>query len=115
MTVKAFQGSGLTKLDEDEIGALNQWLTNFSVELLTEKHTRAGCKTPIETSIDGEFEGWSGETLFKLMNGQIWKQSSYSYTYTYKYSPPVVIYSSGGSCKLKVDGVDGEIMVEQLK
>jgi hypothetical protein len=115
MSKSAFQGAGLSKLDANEIAVLNQWLTDFSGKLLIDKQNKAGCKTPIETSIDGEFEGWAGETLFKLMNGQIWKQSSYSYTYTYKYSPSVVIYDSGGSCKLKVDGVNGEISVERLK
>ncbi len=26
----------------------------------------------IETQIDGDFEGWEGETIVKLMNGQVW-------------------------------------------
>ena len=28
----------------------------------------------IESKIDGEFEGWEGDTIFKMMNGQIWQQ-----------------------------------------
>ena len=90
-------------------------MTDFATQVLTEKQSKAGCQTPIETSIDGEFEGWTGDTVFKLMNGQIWKQSSYNYTYSYKYSPSVLIFKSGGLCKLKVDGVDGEISVDRLK
>ncbi|MDR0881742.1 MAG: hypothetical protein LBP55_04270, partial [Candidatus Adiutrix sp.] len=39
-----------------------------------------GCSGAIESQIDGTFEGWSGETVFKLTNGQIWQQSSYAYT-----------------------------------
>lgn len=35
----------------------------------------------IETSIDGDFEGWDGETIFKMMNGSIWQKASYNYTY----------------------------------
>ena len=27
----------------------------------------------IESSIDGEFEGWDGDTVVRLMNGQIWQ------------------------------------------
>lgn len=46
----------------------------------------------IETSIDGEFEGWKGDTIFKLQNGQIWQQSSYKYEYHYSYSPKVILY-----------------------
>jgi hypothetical protein len=115
MSQKVFQSAGLAKLDAEELEVLNQWLTDFATQVLTEKQSKAGCQTPIETSIDGEFEGWTGETVFKLRNGQIWKQSSYNYTYSYKYSPSVLIFKSGGSCKLKVDGVDGEISVDRLK
>jgi hypothetical protein len=49
-------------------------------------------KTVIESSIDGEFKGWDGSTIFKLSNGQIWQQSSYAYMYHYAYNPPVLIY-----------------------
>lgn len=69
----------------------------------------------VESSIDGDFEGWEGETIFKLMNGQIWQQASYDYNYTYSYNPDVVIYRSGSVYKMKVDGVDDTIEVVRLK
>jgi outer membrane murein-binding lipoprotein Lpp len=69
----------------------------------------------IETNIDGEFEGWEGETIFKMMNGSIWQQSSYAYTYHYAYMPDVIIYRKGGSYYMKVEGVDDEIQVRQLR
>jgi len=68
----------------------------------------------IETRIDGEFEGWEGETIFKMMNGQIWQQSSYAYMYHYAYSPEVIIYKTSSGYVLKVDGVDETINVVQL-
>ncbi|UZD21195.1 hypothetical protein [Algoriphagus halophytocola] len=68
----------------------------------------------IETRIDGEFEGWEGETIFKMMNGQIWQQSSYSYMYHYAYSPEVIIYKTSSGFVMKVDGVDETINVVQL-
>lgn len=74
-----------------------------------------GCSGAIESQIDGTFEGWSGETIFKLKNGQIWQQSSYAYTYHYAYSPEVLIYSGGGGCKMKVDGFSDSIFVKRLK
>ena len=74
-----------------------------------------GCSGAIESQIDGTFEGWSGETIFKLTNGQIWQQSSYSYTYHYAYRPEVVIYPAGGGCKMKVDGVRDSIAVKRVK
>ena len=32
----------------------------------------------IESNIDGAFEGWNGDTVYRLMNGQTWKQKEYN-------------------------------------
>ena len=69
----------------------------------------------IESKIDGEFEGWEGETVFKLMNGQIWQQSSYNYRYHYAFMPNVLIYPSNGRHKMKVDGIKDTIYVQRLR
>lgn len=69
----------------------------------------------IETQIDGEFEGWDGETIFKLMNGQIWQQSSYQYMYHYSYCPQVLIYEFNDTWNMKVEDVDASINVVKLK
>lgn len=69
----------------------------------------------IETQIDGEFEGWEGETIFKMMNGTIWQQASYAYTYHYAYMPDVIIYRKGGAYYMKVENVDDEIQVRQIR
>ena len=74
-----------------------------------------GTSNVIESRIDGDFEGWEGETVVKLMNGQIWQQSSYHYHYHYAYMPEVLIYKSGGTYKMKVDGVDTDVSVIRLK
>jgi hypothetical protein len=74
-----------------------------------------GTSNVIESRVDGDFEGWEGETVVKLMNGQIWQQSSYHYHYHYAYMPEVLIYTSGGSYKMKVDGVDKDVSVIRLK
>jgi hypothetical protein len=68
-----------------------------------------------ESKIDGEFHGWSGNTLFALANGQIWQQASYALTHHYAYSPNVVIYRSGTAIKMKVDGVDQTISIKRIK
>jgi hypothetical protein len=69
----------------------------------------------IESNIDGDFEGWEGETIFKLDNGQIWQQTSYAYTYHYAYHPEVMIINVKGTWKMKVEGVDDMIEVKRLK
>ena len=67
------------------------------------------------TQIDGDFEGWEGETIFKLTNGTIWQQASYDYTYHYAYRPDVIIYKKGGTYYMKVEDVDDEIQVTQIR
>lgn len=69
----------------------------------------------IESRIDGEFEGWDGETVFRLQNGQIWQQSSYAYHYSYLYSPNVVIMRLRGGYEMQVEGVGQRIGVHRLR
>jgi hypothetical protein len=68
-----------------------------------------------ESKIEGEFHGWSGNTLFALANGQIWQQSSYALTRHFAHSPKVVIYRSGTAVKMKVEGVDHTIVIKRIK
>lgn len=90
----------------DDSGAIGQGFTetwtNYTGQVL-------------ETKIDGKFEGWEGETIFKMMNGTIWQQTSYSYKYHYAYMPSVIIYKKRGTYYMKVEDVDDEIQVRQIK
>lgn len=45
----------------------------------------------IDSQIAGEFTGWDGNTVFRLMNGQIWQQASYAYTHHYDFMPKILI------------------------
>jgi hypothetical protein len=56
-----------------------------------------------EAQIDGDFNGWDGETIYKLMDGHIIQQASYHYHYHYAYSPHVIIYKSDGGYKIHVE------------
>jgi hypothetical protein len=69
----------------------------------------------VRTCIDGDFEGWDGDTVFTLCNGQIWQQSSYDYTYHYAYRPDVLIYQTGSGYRMKVEGVNDTIRVIRLR
>ena len=68
----------------------------------------------IVSRIDGDFEGWEGETIFKLENGQIWQQVTYAYTYRYAFRPKVLIIKTHCAYKMSVDGVSGTIFVKRL-
>ena len=69
----------------------------------------------IESNISGSFEGWKGETIFKLMNGEIWQQTEYYYEYHYAFSPKVLIIPSAGGYKAKVEGVNKAVGVTRLR
>ena len=72
-------------------------------------------KNVIETQILGEFKGWEGETIFKMLNGQVWQQAIYAYMYHYAYIPNVLIYQFKGDWIMKVEGVDETIRVKRLQ
>jgi hypothetical protein len=69
----------------------------------------------IESQIDGDFNGWEGETVIRLTNGQIWKQSAYYYEYHYAFMPKVLILESGAIYKAKVEGTEESVAVIRLK
>lgn len=114
---------------EDEITALKEENEEMQEQLQTVQHFDDGnfsnsysgsgglayTGSAVETKIDGEFTGWEGETIFKMMNGSIWQQASYDYTYHYAYMPDVLIYSKSGSYYMRVEGVDEEIRVIRVK
>lgn len=69
-----------------------------------------------EGKIDGDFNGWEGETVYKLMDGHIIQQSSYHYHYHYAYSPQVIIYQASGGYKIHVEGDnDTDVSIQILK
>lgn len=118
---------GLNKLSSSEKEKLRLFLIDIFMKGFKEgekeaskrifKKNKSTYTTPevIESQIDGDFEGWEGETVVKLMNGQIWMQTEYYYEYMYAYMPDVLIYKSSGGYKMKVEGIDQAVEVRLLK
>jgi hypothetical protein len=69
----------------------------------------------IETRVDGEFEGWAGDTIVKTTNGQIWQQSEFYVFYHYSYSPNVLIVKVANGYKMQVEGISHAVDVLLLK
>ena len=63
----------------------------------------------VEGTIDGEFTGWSGDSQYKLTNGQTWKQAAYKYEYKYVYRPEVTIYTASSGTIMDVDGAKAQV------
>jgi hypothetical protein len=74
-------------------------------------------REPIKTNIIGEFNGWRGKNIFKLANGQVWKQSEKSSFYIPKRTNPAVTIKpkSMGSWQLYVDGFGRGVKVKRIK
>lgn len=114
MTAAEFRNAGLNKLSVQELANLNNWLNVFAQQVakaVSQKNT----PDVIESQIEGDFNGWEGETLFKLTNGQIWQQAEYDYEYEYAFQPEVTIYKTAAGYKMKVEGMDDEILVRRVK
>lgn len=67
-----------------------------------------------QSQIDGEFTGWSGNTIFKLVNVQRWQQSTYDYYYSYLYRPDVSIFLINGSYVMQVQGISNTVKVTRV-
>ena len=115
MGADRFSSMGLSNLSQPQVDQLNMWIQAYSQYYATSVSTPSSSGA-IETRIDGDFNGWEGETVYKMENGQIWQQSSYHYHYHYAYRPKVFIFQSGGGYKIKVEG-DGDesVSVRRLK
>lgn len=83
MTPEEFSAAGLGKLSPAEIEALNRWVVRYTAgearivsvqSPVVREAIREFDATGIRSRISGEFRGWSGETVFRLENGQVWKQ-----------------------------------------
>lgn len=59
----------------------------------------------IKSNIKGAFKGCDGNSVYELVNGQIWQQSMYKYEYQYAYSPEVTIYPTSGGYTMRVAGM----------
>jgi hypothetical protein len=113
MTGDEYRAAGLEKLSAQELVALDDWIGDLVVRLLTARK-RASCSSRFESRIEGEFEGWTGRTVVQLENGQVWRQRSGTELYAYRVSPAVQIHRSAHGCQMKVDGVAQEVPVERL-
>lgn len=74
----------------------------------------------LEARLVGDFDGWSGNTVFRLDNGQVWQQTK-NYIPDYKPRDPVsqprVTISRGfmGSYNLQVEGVKRIVQVKRIE
>ncbi len=126
MTPQEVRDTGVSSLNAPQKVALNAWLNRYTQRVFqatvhqdrntpTDATSTSPCAYAIESTISGDFEGWSGETVFKLDNGQIWEQAEYAYMYSYSYRPSVTIYPINSGCRMKVEDESETILVRRIK
>ena len=121
MTNAEFQASGLNKLSESEIAELNAWLLKYTANkapILRKNvaEVKQEASKEIRSRIDGKFSGWSGKTVFRLQNGQVWQQR-YSGKWKTQLDNPEVVISRNffGFYELKLVDQNRSIGVKRVK
>jgi hypothetical protein len=142
MSDAEFQAAGLYKLSEQELAWLNAFLAGENAateqaeaatipeasEAVADRASEPpedvgfesrerSSRQPFTAQIDGEFSGWSGDTEFRLSNGQVWKQTQGGRFY-FPGEPPVnVEFTPGflGSWYMSVEGYNRRVRVERVR
>lgn len=126
MTAQEMRDTGIATLSTAQRQALDDWLSRYTLRVLSvaiqqqpkaqeAPSVRTSCSPAVESTISGELEGWDGETIFKLDNGQIWRQAEYDYTYFYEYRPEITIYQTSAGCRMKVEDETDTVLVKRIK
>lgn len=131
MTGREFTAAGLHKLSPAELEALNRWIRERS---LATEEARPGsgelpdrpselpgidrmAREPFKTRVVGEFTGWTGETVFRLENGMVWRQVGEGTFFIPPVSDPEVTIrpSAIGGWSLSVEGYNSAVRVERIE
>lgn len=125
MTPEEFEAAGLDKLSPAEIEALNRWVVRYTAheapevrrqDVVVKAEAAKADEAGIKTRIAGEFTGWDGDTIFRLQNGQVWKQRLDGRWHYRADSPEVELHKNlMGFWVLKVVETDKSIGVKRLK
>jgi hypothetical protein len=100
MTPEEYEKAGLDQLSDEQIEALDLWLLGYTAlesaiirqQTDIEEIKQAEKDFAVITRIKGDFKGWDGDTVFRLENGQIWRQrNSGRYVYVGPPNPEVSI------------------------
>ena len=136
MTGQEFRTTGLHKLTDDELAALNRWIRQRSLAegetmSATGSSTAAGDEVvdrrglqdsvdsdqPIRSRIVGTFTGWEGDTVFELENGMVWEQIDNKTFVSREMENPEVEIQPGffGSWRIQVEGYNTRAQVRRIK
>lgn len=133
-----FKASGLEKLSPEELSKLEGWIWRreqgvqaqaaekfqaeaeqqrrlLSLQLFGFGSAGAGEPAVVESRIPGRFSGWSGQTVFTLENGQVWRQRHSGTYYRRMENPSVRITRQAFGYWLEVVDTGARVGVERVK
>ena len=123
MTEQEYRDAGLDKLTGAEREALNRWLIRYTAEDSqviyneNEEVIKAVEEQEILSAILPPFNGWWGDTIFKLENGQVWQQrQGGNYPYRGEPKPQVKITKNFmGFFRMELVANGKTVQVKRLK
>ena len=125
MSQAELRAAGLDHLSPEQLKYLNEWLRTHGAgpqQAVTASgepvfYPDTSSRETVESHIDGLFTGWHGRTVFKLDNGQEWKQAESGAYDAGKYQDPVVRIKPMllGSWLMYVEGCGCSVRVERVK
>ena len=87
----------------------------LDIEYLSSGSEVNGNASVVKSSLDGEWGGWQGDTIVKLMNGQIWEQFGLHLSLSLGLGNEVLVYQKYGTWYMQVEGEDEAVAVIRIK
>ena len=125
MSQTDFRAAGLDHLSPEQLKYLNEWLRTHGgagASAVTPGGTpvfypESSDREVVESHIEGEFIGWRGKSVFKLDNGQEWRQAESGAYDAGKFESPAVRIKPTllGSWLMYVDGCGCSVRVQRIK
>ena len=130
MSVADFRASGLDKLSDTQIRALDTWFASYQRQhapdcsaaapvspALSASVSPGADAYPLTAHIVGEFHGWNGSTRVTLDDGEIWEQMDDATVTTGRMTNPKVTITRGllNSFYMSVEGASDSVQVRRVK
>ena len=122
MTAEEFTRAGLDGLTPEQVRALNDWLVRYTageayvVQTTSQEVQAAVTEFRMEARIMPPFTGWTGQTLFRLDNGQVWQQRIKGrYMFSGDDTRVVITRNALGFYNLKLESTGRSVGVEPVR
>jgi hypothetical protein len=121
LSPEQLRATGLDQLQPQQLSLLNGLLSSEQATIAAqsakaERERKIGdARTPVSSSLRGEFRGWQNGTVFELENGQRWRVLDSDFA-TKPLSDPKVTISPGlfGSWYMLVEGTSVKAKVKRV-